>query len=122
MDSTLFDRISELCQEQGITIKSLSEELHFSESLIRKWKTTSSPSIDKVKLVAKKLKVSTDYLIGATDIREPAETLMADEDFISLQRARSKMGEKDKKRMMNIMRSTFDEIFAEQDKNDKESK
>ncbi len=122
MDSTLFDRISELCQEQGITIKSLSEELHFSESLIRKWKTTSSPSIDKVKLVAKKLKVSTDYLIGATDIREPAETLMADEDFISLQRARSKMGEKDKKRMMNIMRSTFDEIFAEQDKNDNESK
>lgn len=122
MDSTLFDRISELCQEKGITIKSLSEELHFSESLIRKWKTTSSPSIDKVKLVAKKLKVSTDYLIGATDIREPAETLMADEDFISLQRARSKMGEKDKKRMMNIMRSTFDEIFAEQDKNDNESK
>lgn len=122
MDSTLFDRISELCQEQGITIKSLSEELHFSESLIRKWKTTSSPSIDKVKLVAKKLKVSTDYLIGATDIREPAETLMADEDFISLQRARSKMGEKDKKRMMNIMRSTFDEIFAEQDKNDNERK
>lgn len=122
MDSTLFDRISELCHEQGITIKKLSEKLGFSESLIRKWKNTSSPSIDKVRLVAKELKVSTDYLIGASSVREPAETLMADEDFISLQRARSKMGEKDKKRMMNIMRSTFDEIFAEQDKNDNESK
>ena len=122
MDSTLFDRISELCQEKGITIKSLSEKLGFSESLIRKWKSTSSPSIDKVRLVAKELRVSTDYLIGASSVREPAETLMADEDFISLQRARSKMGEKDKKRMMNIMRSTFDEIFAEQDKNDNESK
>lgn len=122
MDSTLFERISELCHEQGITIKSLSEKLEFSESLIRKWKNTSSPSIDKVRLVAKELGVSTDYLIGASTVREPAETLMADEDFISLQRARSKMGEKDKKRMMNIMRSTFDEIFAEQDKNDNESK
>lgn len=122
MDSILFDRISELCHEQGITIKKLSEKLGFSESLIRKWKNTSSPSIDKVRLVAKELKVSTDYLIGASSVREPAEKLMADEDFISLQRARSKMGEKDKKRMMNIMRSTFDEIFAEQDKNDNESK
>lgn len=122
MDSTLFDRISELCHEQGITIKKLSEKLEFSESLIRKWKNTSSPSIDKVRLVAKELGVSTDYLIGASSVREPAETLMADEDFISLQRARSKMGEKDRKRMMNIMRSTFDEIFAEQDKNDNESK
>lgn len=122
MDSTLFDRISELCHEQGITIKSLSEKLGFSESLIRKWKNTSSPSIDKVRLVAKELKVSTDYLIGASSVREPADKLMEDEDFISLQRARSKMGEKDKKRMMNIMRSTFDEIFAEQDKNDNENK
>lgn len=122
MDSIIFQRISELCKRDGITIKKLSEELDFAESLIRKWKNTSSPSIDKVKKIAKHFHVSTDYLIGATDICEPVETLMADEDFISLQRARSKMGEKDKKRMMNIMRSTFDEIFAEQDKNDSENK
>lgn len=122
MDSIIFQRISELCKRDKITIKELSEELHFTESLIRKWKNTSSPSIDKVRQIAEHFHVSTDYLIGATDICEPVETLMADKDFVSLQRARSKMEQKDKDRMMNILRATFDEIFAEQDKNDNESK
>lgn len=121
MDSIIFQRISELCKRDKITIKELSEQLHFTESLIRKWKNTSSPSIDKVKQIADYFHVSTDYLIGATDISEPVESLMADRDLISLQRARNKMDNDEKKRMMIIMRAAFDKLFTEEENNDNEN-
>ena len=121
MDSIIFQRISELCKRDKTTIKELSEQLHFTESLIRKWKNTSSPSIDKVKQIADHFHVSTDYLIGATDISEPVESLMADRDLISLQRARNKMDNDEKKRMMIIMRAAFDKLFTEEENNDNEN-
>lgn len=119
MDSIIYERIALLCQERGITIKYLSQELDFAESLIRKWKNTSSPSIDKVKAIANYFGVSTDYLIGTTDIREPISTLMDDQDFVSLQRVRSKMDQKEKDRMMVILRAAFDKAFDEEENSDK---
>lgn len=115
MDSIIFTRISNLCKEKGITIKQLSEDLGFAESLIRKWKNTSSPSIDKVKQIADYFKVSTDYLIGLSNIQESAEQLIGDDDFVSLQRARDKMKSNDRERMMKIIRIAFDFAFNDDD-------
>ena len=67
MDSILYERISGLCKARGITITKMATDLGIGTSLIRKWKQTSSPSIDKVKLIAEYFDVSTDYLIGLSN-------------------------------------------------------
>lgn len=67
MESVLYTRIKELCENRGISMTKLSEDLGIAASLIRKWKTTTSPSVDKVKMIAEYFGVSADYLIGLSD-------------------------------------------------------
>lgn len=114
MDSILFQRIRKLCKDRNITIKKMSEDLDIGTSLIRKWKTTTSPSIDKIKTIAEYFDVSTDYLIGRTDIEQPLEKFIGDKDIISIQRARNRMSDEDRSRMMNSLRATFDKAFSEE--------
>jgi len=119
MESILTRRIYSLCEARGITVKKLAEDCGICPSLIRKWKTSSSPSIDKIKPIAEYLGVSTDYLIGLSNIQEPVEKLMGDEDFVSLQRARNRMSAADRSRMMNSLRATFDYAFSDENEEDK---
>lgn len=114
MDSILFQRIRKLCKDRNITIKKMSEDLDIGTSLIRKWKTTTSPSIDKIKTIAEYFDVSIDYLIGRTDIEQPLEKFIGDKDIISIQRARNRMSDEDRSRMMNSLRATFDKAFSEE--------
>lgn len=58
----LFDRISCLCKENGITVAKLERELGLGNATIRGW-GTSSPTVDKLKLVADYFKVSIDELL-----------------------------------------------------------
>ena len=114
MDSILFQRIRKLCKDRNITIKKMSEDLDIGTSLIRKWKTTTSPSIDKIKTIAEYFDVSIDYLIGRTDIEQPLEKFIGDKDIISIQRARNRMSDEDRIRMMNSLCATFDKAFSEE--------
>ncbi|HIB1874406.1 TPA: helix-turn-helix domain-containing protein [Enterococcus faecium] len=63
---TTFDRIKELSKTRGKTPKQVAVELGLGENLFYKWKT-SSPTADKLQLVADYFHVSTDYLLGRTD-------------------------------------------------------
>lgn len=63
---TTFDIIKELAQKRGKTPKQVALELSLGENLFYKWKR-SSPTADKLKLVAEYFQVSTDYLLGRTD-------------------------------------------------------
>lgn len=114
MESTLYTRIKELCAEREITLAKLEEETGLSSSIIRKWKNNTSPSIDKIKLIARFFNVSTDYLIGLSDIPTSAEELIGDDDFVSLQRAKSRMSPQDRERMMQMIRLGFDYAFNKQ--------
>ena len=116
MESILYTRIKELCESRGISMAKLSEDLGIAASLIRKWKKTTSPSVDRVKMIAEYFGVSVDYLIGLSDIKDSAEKLVGDEDFVSLQRAKSRMSPQDKERMMGMLRLGFQEAFQDEDK------
>ncbi|MGG5359389.1 helix-turn-helix domain-containing protein [Enterococcus sp. DIV0240a] len=63
---TTFDRIKELSKKRGKTPKQVATELGLGENLFYKWKN-SSPTADKLQLVADYFHVSTDYLLGRTD-------------------------------------------------------
>ncbi|MEF9960971.1 MAG: helix-turn-helix transcriptional regulator [Cellulosilyticaceae bacterium] len=81
---TITDRIKELCDHKGITIAALERALDFGNGTIRRWSTTS-PSVDKLKMVADYLGVNIDYLIGDglnkkdhKDIAKDLENIMFD--------------------------------------------
>ena len=113
MESVAYQRIMELCRDRGITVTKLAEDVGLSDSLIRKWKSAGSPSISKIRKIAEYFGVSVDYLIGMSDIPDSAEKLMGDHEIISLQRARSKMTQTDRDRMMAMLRLAFDKAFED---------
>lgn len=122
MSSLLYERIKLLCEENNTTVAKLERDLGLSNSTIRKWRSNISPSVDKVIKVAKHFNVSIDYLVGFTDIREPVNNIICDDDIISFQRAKQRMSANDSERMMKTLRAAFDYAFndssKEQDNND----
>ncbi len=115
MDSIIFSRIKELCNENGITISKLESEVGMSPGSIGKWKQLVSPTIDKISKVASYFHVSIDYLVGASNIRSTAEAMSGDSDYITLQRARERMTAKDRDRMMGILKIGFDYAFSDEE-------
>lgn len=114
MVSILYSRIIELCEQHEITITRLEKECGFSNATIKKWKDTSTPGIDKVQRIARYFGVSTDYLLGITDIPTPVEEILGDNDIVTLQRAKSKMSPVDRERMMQMLKIAFDYAFRDE--------
>lgn len=114
MDSIIFTRIKDLCAENDITVNKLETELGMSQYSIGRWKNATSPTIEKISKIAKYFDVSIDYLVGATDIRTPIDTVMRDQDFVSLQRARERMSDRDKTRMMAMLKIGFEYAFSDE--------
>ena len=74
MESTLYERIRMLCEKKGISIAKLENDCGFANSTIKKWKSTSTPGVDKIKVIARYFGVTVDYILGLTDIPTPADT------------------------------------------------
>lgn len=67
-----YDRVKELCSESGTTITALLVKLGFSTSKSTAWKYGAMPRADVVTILAEHFNVSTDYLLGNTDIKKAA--------------------------------------------------
>ncbi|WP_202976419.1 helix-turn-helix domain-containing protein [Anaerophilus nitritogenes] len=68
----LVEKIKSLCEEKEISLVGLERELGFSRGSIFKW-NNSSPSIDKIKIVADYFNVSTDWLLNQTPFKNETE-------------------------------------------------
>ncbi|WP_368251362.1 helix-turn-helix domain-containing protein [Enterococcus sp. 2201sp1_2201st1_B8_2201SCRN_220225] len=64
---TLFERVSNLAKKQGMTVYDLSEKLGMGRNSIYSWKK-SSPKAETLEKVADFFNVSTDYLLGKTEV------------------------------------------------------
>lgn len=60
--------------------------------------------------------VTTDYLLGITD--DPVSNVEIDDDIREIQRAARRMNNKDRKKMLDIIKLTFDEAFDDEDDDD----
>lgn len=58
----LFEKISTLCKERGISISKLEQETELGNATIRGWKN-SSPRVDSIKRVADFFGCSVDELL-----------------------------------------------------------
>lgn len=122
MDSVIYTRIKELCAENNITINKLESELGMSQYSIGRWKNSTCPTIDKISKIAEYFHVSIDYLVGASNVRSTADTMLGDPDYITLQRARERMTDRDKDRMMGILKIGFDYAFSDDNNSPKQKK
>lgn len=59
----LYDKIKELCDENGLSISCVEKKAGLSNASIRKW-NDSSPSAKSVNAVAKVLNVTVDSLLN----------------------------------------------------------
>ena len=114
MESVLFSRIRQLCDMKGVSVTRLEAELGFSTSTIRKWKSSSVPNSASIVKIAQYFNVSTDYLLGVTDIQSTADEFVNDDDIVSLQRARLQMSPQDRERMMQLLRIGFEYAFRDE--------
>lgn len=65
---TAFDILKKLCDEQGISINTLEEKIDLGKNTLYSWKKNTPKGSNLVK-VADYFNVSTDYLLGRTDIK-----------------------------------------------------
>jgi transcriptional regulator with XRE-family HTH domain len=64
---SLVENIKTLCKQKNISIPKLENEFGFGHGAVYNW-DKNSPSIDKLQKVAEYFGVSTDYLLGKTNI------------------------------------------------------
>jgi|P827metagenome_2_1110787.scaffolds.fasta_scaffold00532_27 transcriptional regulator with XRE-family HTH domain len=114
MDSTIYIRTKELCDERGMSITRLEGELGLGQYAIGRLKSSSNPTVETAMKIAGYFGVSVDYLIGASDIRTKADDLVHDNDFVSLQRARERMTDVDRDRMMAMLQIAFNKAFGDE--------
>ncbi len=66
------DRIKELRSEYNLTLDELAEELNISKSTISRYENNIRiPNADFVKKVSEFFNVSSDYILGKTNIKNP---------------------------------------------------
>ena len=66
-----FDIFKELCNNIGSTPTSVIKQLGLSTSKITAWKNGSSPKSETLHKIADYFEVTTDYLLGKTNIKKP---------------------------------------------------
>lgn len=73
------------------------------------------PGQDKLFILARALKVSESWLMGYDDNNENSKnkTYTDDIDMRRIERARNNMTQKEKDKMMNILRASFEEYFTD---------
>ncbi|TFE02856.1 helix-turn-helix domain-containing protein [Jeotgalibacillus salarius] len=111
---TVFDRVKKLADEQKISITELEERLGFGKNSLYSWKK-KVPNAAGLQKIADYFNVSTDYLLGRSEVKRFDDVDFDDDDLFLIQRARKKMSDEEKKRFMQVMKLTFVKAFEEDD-------
>lgn len=78
---TVFDIVKELCNERKISINDLEQSLGYSKNTLYRLKT-QTPGADKLQKIADYFDVSTDYLLGRTEVKRNFDLTEKDEKDI----------------------------------------
>lgn len=114
----LGDKVKFLRKQMNITQQKLAETIGVSQSTIGMIEgNKQGASNDTLIKLASVLNTTVDYLLS-NSIEETASTnfdneneMNYDDDIRRIERARKKMDPKNKEKMMQILRSAFDEYF-----------
>ena len=122
MSKKLGLKIKQLRSEYGfktgnkITQKDLADKLSISRSYLGDLESGRTPASDEIiHKLAKIFEIDESELLNlkysdADDNISEGNNFM-DDDLVIIERARKKMSEKDKEKMMNMLKAAFDEYF-----------
>jgi len=68
---SFFDRFKLLASQAGTTVNAAAKELGISSGSVTSWKNGTEPGSSAVSKIADHFNVTTDYLLGKTDIPSP---------------------------------------------------
>lgn len=106
------ERLTELRKEKGLTQDELGKILGFRDSTISQYETGKrKPDQETLTKIADYFDVTTDYLLGRSDIRKPE--IYNDPEIVSLARARQKMTPEQLERWKRINKEIFPEAFSD---------
>lgn len=101
--------IKRLMDEQGVDRKQICNDLHLKYTTFTDWVNANTyPRIDKIKLMAKYFNVSISDLIEEYNPSNKYKVLFIDADLLIIQRERNKMSDREKAKLMNILKASFD--------------
>ncbi len=70
-----YSRYESLCNEIGISPSKAAQKNQISKTSVTRWKRGAAPSSDILNKLATYFNVSTDYLLGKTDIKNRPDTI-----------------------------------------------
>lgn len=109
----LGDILKKLRKEKGITQEELGKILGVTTSMVGMYETNArKPSYEVLLKMADYFGVSTDYLLGKSSDQKESEM---ETEIQLIQRAHKKMDAKQRKKMMDILKLTFEELFNEEE-------
>ena len=76
-----FNRFKALCDGKGISVYKACTDIGLNRSAVAKWKNGGSPNGTTAAKLADYFGVTTDYLLGKTDLRPEAKPTVSDEDI-----------------------------------------
>lgn len=112
------NKIRKLRKNNNFTLKELSERSGLSVSFISDIENGRRiPRLENLDKLSKALNVDISYLIDRKNNKNSKDNKDGvDDDIRRIERARNKMTAKDKKKMMEILKVSFEEYFDDRDK------
>ena len=76
-----FNRFRTLCEERGISVYRACTDIGLNRSAVAKWKDGGKPNGTTAAKLADYFGVTTDYLLGQAEQRQPQTKQVSDEDI-----------------------------------------
>lgn len=76
-----FDRYEQLCKEIGKSKSAVAIEIGLSKTAVTHWGQGFNPNQETLLKIANYFDISTDYLLGKTDVRRTVRTDITDDDI-----------------------------------------
>ncbi|QQE75685.1 helix-turn-helix transcriptional regulator [Brevibacillus composti] len=119
-------RIKSLREKHGMSQDELANRLGMNRTNVSNYESGRTvPPGNIIKELADLLKTNADYLLGRSETSDSlsiydTDSEDLDDDIRTIQRAAKKMSHKDRKRMMEIIKLTFEDAFDDDDDDDEE--
>lgn len=108
--------IKRLMEERGIDRNQICSDLQIKYTTFTDWVNANTyPRIDKIELMANYFHVTKADLVEEYNPSEKNKVAITDPDLAIIQRERSKMSDKEKTKLMNILKANFDDYNWEED-------
>ncbi|MCH5179970.1 MAG: helix-turn-helix transcriptional regulator [Erysipelotrichales bacterium] len=99
------ENLKALRKKLGLTQEQMADQLGFKRYTISDWESgRTEPDIESINKIAKKYNVTTDFLLGMTDLDNPS-SITEDDFLIAFSGLSGDLTEEQKKQMLDIANS-----------------